>query len=91
MLKSTAITLSTTAQLVCVGQNENHEVQFRCAANTALVGGSDSQTFPVGDPAISDFPISICPLPGEEIYAKSSSGTPVLHVLESGLSETPSL
>jgi len=90
MIKSTAITLSTTAQLVCVGQNENHEVQFRASAATALLGGVDGQAFPVGDPTVND-PTTLCPLPGEEIYAKASTGTPTLYVLESGLSSTPDL
>ena len=91
MIKSTSITLSTTAQLVCRGQNEFHEVEFRASANTALIGGSDSQTFPVGDPAISDYPVVFTVLPGELVYAKSSAGTPTLYVLETGLDRTPAL
>ena len=90
MIKSTAITLSTTAQLVCRGQNESHEVQFRCSDATGLIGGSDSQSFPAGNPAVND-PTIIAPLPGELIYAKSSAGTPTLYVLEIGLSSTPAL
>ncbi len=89
MLLSTSTTLSTTAALVATGQNSRHTVLLTPSDATVLVGGAGAQSFPLPDPTINPAPVCIRLSPGETLYAKSSSGTPSLKILHTGLHATP--